>query len=192
MATRPDVSGRNLDLDSAVDEVTARYVGANPASEAQYERAKQSLPGGNTRTGMFYTPFPLAIATAARRNADRRRRPHLHRLRRRFLRRPLRSFASGDPRGPDRGPRRRHGLRLVQPLRGAAGDARLRTILFHRAGAIHQLGHRGQYHGAGHRPRRLRQGPGHGVRGRLSRRHHLLRPQERADQHALPLRDRAL
>ena len=65
MATRPDVSGRNLDLDSAVDEVTARYVGANPASEAQYERAKQSLPGGNTRTGMFYTPFPLAIATAA-------------------------------------------------------------------------------------------------------------------------------
>ena len=65
MATRPDVSGRNLDLDSAVDEVTARYVGANPASQAQYERAKQSLPGGNTRTGMFYTPFPLAIATAA-------------------------------------------------------------------------------------------------------------------------------
>ncbi|MCY4408526.1 MAG: aspartate aminotransferase family protein, partial [Rhodospirillaceae bacterium] len=65
MATRPDVSGRNLDLHSAVDEVTARYVGANPASQAQYERAKQSLPGGNTRTGMFYTPFPLAIATAA-------------------------------------------------------------------------------------------------------------------------------
>ena len=65
MATRLDASGRNLDLDSAVDEVKARYVGANPASHAQYERAKQSLPGGNTRTGMFYTPFPLSIEKAA-------------------------------------------------------------------------------------------------------------------------------
>ena len=65
MATKLDVSGRNLDLESAVDEVKARYTGANPASQAQYERAKQSLPGGNTRTGMFYTPFPLAIERAA-------------------------------------------------------------------------------------------------------------------------------
>ena len=65
MATRPDTVARNLDLESAVDEVKARYVSANPASRAQYERAKQSLPGGNTRTGMFYTPFPLAIEKAA-------------------------------------------------------------------------------------------------------------------------------
>ena len=65
MATRPDTVVRNLDLESALDEVTARYTSANPASRAQYERAKQSLPGGNTRTGMFYTPFPLAIEKAA-------------------------------------------------------------------------------------------------------------------------------
>ena len=65
MATRPDAGGRNLDLDSAVDEVTARYAAANPGSRAQYERACESMPGGNTRTGMFYPPFPLAIEKAA-------------------------------------------------------------------------------------------------------------------------------
>ena len=65
MATRPDAGGRNLDLESAVDEVTARYESANPGSRAQYERACESMPGGNTRTGMFYPPFPLAIETAA-------------------------------------------------------------------------------------------------------------------------------
>ena len=65
MATRPDAGGRNLDLESAVDEVTARYAAANPGSRAQYERACESMPGGNTRTGMFYPPFPLAIETAA-------------------------------------------------------------------------------------------------------------------------------
>ena len=65
MATRPDAGGRNLDLESAVDEVTARYAAANPGSRAQYERACESMPGGNTRTGMFYPPFPLAIEKAA-------------------------------------------------------------------------------------------------------------------------------
>ena len=65
MATRADASGRNFDLQSAVDDVTARYVQANPRSRAQYERAQASMPGGNTRTGMFYTPFPLAIERAA-------------------------------------------------------------------------------------------------------------------------------
>ena len=65
MATRPDAGGRNLDLESAVDEVTARYAAANPGSRAQYERARESMPGGNTRTGMFYPPFPLAIEKAA-------------------------------------------------------------------------------------------------------------------------------
>ena len=65
MATRPDAAGRNLDLESAVDEATARYAAANPSSRAQYERARESMPGGNTRTGMFYPPFPLAIEKAA-------------------------------------------------------------------------------------------------------------------------------
>ena len=61
----PGTGGRNPDLERAVDAVTARYETANPASRAHYERARKSLPGGNTRTGMFYAPFPLAIETAA-------------------------------------------------------------------------------------------------------------------------------
>ena len=65
MATRPNAVGRNLDLESAVGEVTARYESANPGSQAQYESARENMPGGNTRTGMFYPPFPLAIGKAA-------------------------------------------------------------------------------------------------------------------------------
>ena len=65
MAMPPEASGRNIDLQSAAREATARYESANPASRAQYEEARASMPGGNTRTGMFYTPFPLAIETAA-------------------------------------------------------------------------------------------------------------------------------
>ena len=65
MTANPGTRGRNLDLDRAVEAVTARYENANPASRALYDRACKSLPGGNTRTGMFYPPFPLAIETAA-------------------------------------------------------------------------------------------------------------------------------
>ncbi len=65
VATIPEADSRNLDLERTAGAVTARYEAANPASRAHYERAQESLPGGNTRTGMFYTPFPLAIVTAA-------------------------------------------------------------------------------------------------------------------------------
>ena len=65
MTTTPETSGRNLDLESAAADAAALYEAANPGSRAHYERARESLPGGNTRTGMFYTPFPLAIEKAA-------------------------------------------------------------------------------------------------------------------------------
>ena len=65
MAATSESSGRNLDLENAVNDVTARYTRANLESRTQFERARRSLPGGNTRTGMFYTPFPLAVAKAA-------------------------------------------------------------------------------------------------------------------------------
>ena len=55
-------SGRNLTLDGALAEAVERYVSANPASAARYEEACRSLPGGNTRTVLFYEPFPLAMA----------------------------------------------------------------------------------------------------------------------------------
>ncbi len=64
MAAEQARERRNLDLESAAAEVVRRYESANPRSRAQYERARESLPGGNTRTGMFYTPFPLAMEKA--------------------------------------------------------------------------------------------------------------------------------
>jgi len=39
-----------------------RYVARTPASRAQYDAAQRSMPGGNTRTVLFYEPYPLAIA----------------------------------------------------------------------------------------------------------------------------------
>jgi glutamate-1-semialdehyde 2,1-aminomutase len=53
---------RNSDLDSALAEAEARYVAANPKSRAQHERALKAMPGGNTRTVLFYSPYPVTIA----------------------------------------------------------------------------------------------------------------------------------
>jgi glutamate-1-semialdehyde 2,1-aminomutase len=49
-------------LDDVLAEARADYAARNPASRAQYERATEVMPGGNTRTVLFYEPFPLAIA----------------------------------------------------------------------------------------------------------------------------------
>ncbi len=57
--------GRNIDLAGAYTAAEERFTAANPESMAQYERACESLPGGNTRTGMYYAPFPLSMARGA-------------------------------------------------------------------------------------------------------------------------------
>ncbi len=54
--------GRNLDLANALSEAEGRYIAANPASAARYEDACRSMPGGNTRSVIFYPPFPLTLA----------------------------------------------------------------------------------------------------------------------------------
>jgi glutamate-1-semialdehyde 2,1-aminomutase len=51
-------------MDVALEKVRARYTAANPRSRAAHEAAAESMPGGNTRTTLFYTPFPLAMASA--------------------------------------------------------------------------------------------------------------------------------
>lgn len=53
---------RNMTLDAALAEAAERYAAANPASAARYEEACRSFPGGNTRTVLFYDPFPLSMA----------------------------------------------------------------------------------------------------------------------------------
>ncbi|MCJ7871293.1 aminotransferase class III-fold pyridoxal phosphate-dependent enzyme [Phaeobacter sp. J2-8] len=45
---------------AAVAEET--YRAANPKSAEQYEKAGLALPAGNTRTSLFYGPFPLTMA----------------------------------------------------------------------------------------------------------------------------------
>ncbi len=50
-------------LSAALSDAVARFVAANPASQAMHERAKAVMPGGNTRTVLYYSPFPLTMVT---------------------------------------------------------------------------------------------------------------------------------
>jgi len=59
----PDRSIRaNFTLADALAASEARYTEANPTSLAQWQRACGVLPGGNTRSVLFYPPFPLTLA----------------------------------------------------------------------------------------------------------------------------------
>jgi glutamate-1-semialdehyde 2,1-aminomutase len=51
----------NTDLASAAAEAEARFVAANPKSADRHRRATESMPGGNTRTVLHYSPFPLTL-----------------------------------------------------------------------------------------------------------------------------------
>lgn len=53
------VQAVNTDVNDALDEAKAHYAGNNPGSRKVYEAALTSMPGGNTRTGIFYEPYPL-------------------------------------------------------------------------------------------------------------------------------------
>lgn len=53
------VQAVNTDVNDALDEAKAHYASNNPKSRTIYEAALKSLPGGNTRTGIFYEPYPL-------------------------------------------------------------------------------------------------------------------------------------
>lgn len=57
---------RNLDLDDAVADAERRYCAANPESFRRWEEATHSMPGGNTRTVLFYTPYPLTFVSGER------------------------------------------------------------------------------------------------------------------------------
>ncbi len=51
----------NTDIASAVSEAQARFTADNPNSLAQLEKAADYMPGGNTRTVLYYPPFPLTM-----------------------------------------------------------------------------------------------------------------------------------
>ncbi|MCI0753795.1 aspartate aminotransferase family protein [Teichococcus vastitatis] len=52
----------NTDAAAALEEAQALYAAAHPQSRRVHEAALSSLPGGNTRTGIFFDPFPVAWA----------------------------------------------------------------------------------------------------------------------------------
>ena len=57
--TRPRT---NLSLEAVLHEAEERFAAANPKSAARQAEAEAVMPGGNTRTVLFYTPFPLTFA----------------------------------------------------------------------------------------------------------------------------------
>jgi glutamate-1-semialdehyde 2,1-aminomutase len=52
----------NWSLAEALAEAEARFTAANPRSRERALAAAAVMPGGNTRTVLHYTPFPLAFA----------------------------------------------------------------------------------------------------------------------------------
>ncbi len=50
-------------LNRAIADVRARYVAANPRSQAADREAERFLPGGNTRSVLFYPPFPVTMVS---------------------------------------------------------------------------------------------------------------------------------
>src|SRR6185437_12288237 len=54
----PD-QGLNTSVAAAYAEAKERYAARNPKSARLHAEACRSLPGGNTRTVLFYEPFPL-------------------------------------------------------------------------------------------------------------------------------------
>lgn len=56
---------RNLTLDAALEEAERRFTETNPKSLEGYQAACRAMPGGNTRSGIYYPPFPLTLAGGA-------------------------------------------------------------------------------------------------------------------------------
>lgn len=56
---------RNDLLVSAVEAAIQAYEGANPTSRALFERARLSMPGGNTRSALHFDPFPLYVGSSS-------------------------------------------------------------------------------------------------------------------------------
>lgn len=48
-------------LSGEIERASRRFIERNPGGLAAYQRATGSLPGGNTRSVLFYEPFPLAM-----------------------------------------------------------------------------------------------------------------------------------
>jgi glutamate-1-semialdehyde 2,1-aminomutase len=57
-----DIALQNSDLATALRDAREAYVAHNPLSLARHIEALASMPGGNTRTVLHYSPFPLGFS----------------------------------------------------------------------------------------------------------------------------------
>jgi len=55
----------NTSSGAALSEAKERYAARQPESARVFDQACRSLPGGNTRTVLFYEPFPLMFQRGA-------------------------------------------------------------------------------------------------------------------------------
>ncbi|KAH6649525.1 pyridoxal phosphate-dependent transferase [Chaetomium tenue] len=61
MTSNPDLSPNHQAAQAALSAAEARFIANNPLSKAQHDLAIGTLPGGNTRTLLHTSPFPLAM-----------------------------------------------------------------------------------------------------------------------------------
>lgn len=54
----------NMDIGTAIKDAQSHFIAANPKSKKHYELACQTMPGGNTRSVLFYPPFPVTMSRA--------------------------------------------------------------------------------------------------------------------------------
>lgn len=60
---RPNQPASGGKLEDALRQAHQQYSNLHPQSQESYENACRYLPGGNTRTVLHTTPFPLTIAS---------------------------------------------------------------------------------------------------------------------------------
>ena len=53
------------DLDAALAEAVRVYAARNPASRDRFAQASRVMPGGNTRSVLYFSPFPLCMMRGA-------------------------------------------------------------------------------------------------------------------------------
>lgn len=52
---------QHVKLEEELQWLISEYIKSNPKSQQAFERAQQTLPGGNTRSVLYSDPFPLVI-----------------------------------------------------------------------------------------------------------------------------------
>lgn len=55
------MSSESQSLKDALDTAIASFITRNPKSKALHEEAVKTFPGGNTRTVLHTSPFPLCM-----------------------------------------------------------------------------------------------------------------------------------